>query len=177
MMNMSDFFYLGKVVKTHGIHGELSGFVDADDPLFYSQTHSIFVKTKQGLIPYSVDKISIDTKGYFIVKFKEVDGIVNAKKFINKELFLPMTMLPKLTGNQFYFHEIIGFQVSDIHHGNIGFVNGVLEHTVQPLLQVIHEDNEILIPIHDHIIIAVDRENKIITVDMPSGLLDIYLEA
>lgn len=175
MSDTGDFYYLGKVVKTHGIDGELSGFVDADDPLHYSSLHGIFIKTKQGLIPHVFESFSIDSKGFCLFKLKGIDNIEKAKRFMNKEMYLPLTMLPVLTGNSFYFHEITGFTVSDKHHGSVGNVTGVIEHVVQPLIQVDHQGTEILIPIHNDIIQKVDKINKILFINAPEGLIDIYL--
>ncbi len=174
-MNISDFFYLGKVVKTHGIHGEMSGFIDADDPLVYSSLHALFVKTRQGLLPYEMESLKIDEKGWYLLKLKGIDTVEAASKFLGKELYLPLSFLPELSGNKFYFHEIIGFSVIDEVHGNIGTISGVIENTIQPLLQLDFHGKEILIPVHDDVIISLDRVQKIMYVKTPDGLVDVYL--
>ena len=175
-MDPGDFFYLGKVIKTHGIHGELSGFVDADDPLIYSELHGVFLNLKDGYIPYVIEKISIDEKGYCIMKFQGIDIIDTAKKLTGKQMYLPLTMLPPLEGNNFYFHEVKGFQVIDAVHGNIGIILGIIENPRQSLLQIDFHGQEILIPIHDNIIVNVRRSEKIIDIHAPNGLIDIYLD-
>lgn len=175
MSDTGDFFYLGKVVKTHGIDGELSGFVDADDPLNYCSLHGVFIKTKHGLIPYVFEELSVEPNGYCLIRLNGIDTIEKAKRFVNKEMYLPLSMLPELTGNRFYFHEITGYTVSDKQHGSIGIITGVIEHTIQPLLQVDQNGTEILIPIHDDIILEVDKLKKIIYIAAPEGLIDIYL--
>jgi 16S rRNA processing protein RimM len=43
-------------------------------------------------------------------------------------------MLPKLSGNKFYFHEVIGFEVEDIRLGYVGEIQSVNDTTAQPLL-------------------------------------------
>ncbi len=176
MSDTSDFFYLGKVVKTHGIDGELSGFIDADDPLYYSTLHGVFIQTRQGMIPQVFNKISVEGNGYCILKIHGVDTIEQAKRFVNKKMFLPLSMLPELSGNRFYFHEINGFTVSDKHYGSLGIVTGVIEHAIQPLIQVDRNGSEILIPVHDDIILEIDKQNKIIYISAPEGLIEIYLD-
>jgi 16S rRNA processing protein RimM len=176
MMNPSDFFYLGKVVKTHGIHGELSGFVDADDPLIYSELHAVFIQLKEGLIPFVFERISIDEKGYSIFKVKGIDTIEAAKKLTGKPMFLPLSMLPALNGSNFYYHEVKGFRVKDTQYGFIGTIIGVIEHPRQSLLQIDFNGDEVLIPIHDDIILNVDRVEKIIEITAPEGLIEVYLD-
>lgn len=176
MTDTSGFFYLGKVVKTHGKDGEMSGFIEADDPLVYSSLHSAFIKTKQGLLPFLFEEFSVDSNGYFFLRMKDTDTIEKAKRFVKKELYLPLEFLPRLSGNNFYFHEVIDFRVIDQQHGFIGKITGVIENTHLPLLQIMHERGEILVPVHDDFIIEVDREEKTITVRTPEGLINVYLE-
>ncbi len=176
MINTCDFFYLGKIVKTHGVHGMLNGFIDADNPESYSELKSVFIKTKQGIFPYIFEKISINSKGFCSFKLKGVDTIEKAKKLAGKEIYLPLSELPQLTGNNFYFHEIINFDVSDKKYGIIGKITGVIEHTVQPLIQIEYQSKEILLPVHDDIIIKVDRIAKILFVSAPDGLIDLYIK-
>jgi len=172
----NDFFYLGKIIKTHGIHGELSGFVDADDPLVYSELHGVFVETRQGLLPYVFDELSIDQSGYCLFKIRGIDTIDAGRRFTGKKMFLPLSMLPPLADNQFYFHEITGFSVIDETHGNIGLITGVIDHAVQPLLQIMCQGKEIIIPVHDDIIVRLDKKEKTMYVRTPDGLIDIYLD-
>jgi 16S rRNA processing protein RimM len=94
---------------------------------------------------------------------------------LGKEIFLPLTLLPKLSGNKFYYHEVIGYSVQDAIHGDVGKITGVIDTTAQALLEVDFDSKEILIPITDAIITEVDRENKIVKVTTPEGLIDIYL--
>ena len=84
-------------------------------------------------------------------------------------------MLPKLTGNKFYYHEIVGFTMIDAVHGDIGIVQSVNDTTAQALFEVQKEDKQLLIPVSDDIITKVDRANKSIFVKTPEGLVDLYL--
>jgi 16S rRNA processing protein RimM len=95
---------------------------------------------------------------------------------MGSEIYLPLSSLPKLTGNKFYFHEIIGFTLLDSVHGDIGIVESVNDTTAQALFEVVKDDKQLLIPINDQIITQVDRENKTIHVTTPEGLVDLYME-
>ena len=91
-------------------------------------------------------------------------------------LYLPLTFLPKLEGNKFYFHEVIGFTIQDSVHGDIGTIQSVNDTTAQALFEVLKGEKQLLIPINDDIITKVDRENKTIEVTTPDGLVALYLE-
>ena len=87
-----------------------------------------------------------------------------------------MIQMDKAHLYRFYFHEIIGFTVVDTEKGELGPVTDVLEYPTQAILQVMKGKKEILIPILDQVIQNVDRDNKILTITAPEGLIDMYLQ-
>ena len=115
-----------------------------------------------------------DLANNFIVKFQDVDE-TEAKELIKAELYLPLSELPPLSGNHFYFHEVIGFQVIDIEKGNIGTCQDFIEISHNPIMQIDHNGTEILIPAIDEVFKEIDRENKQILISAPDGLIDVYL--
>ncbi|MCK4287755.1 MAG: 16S rRNA processing protein RimM, partial [Bacteroidales bacterium] len=110
-----------------------------------------------------------------IIKLKDVLTPEIAEMFVNAEIFLPLDQLPKLTGNNFYYHDIIGYTIIDKTYGSIGKVEKVLDLPQQAILQIKYKNKEILVPITDEIIKIVDRNNKQIKIEAPEGLIEIYL--
>ena len=88
----------------------------------------------------------------------------------------PLSQLPPLDGNRFYFHEVIGFTVIDERLGEIGTCQDFLEVSNNPIMQVNHNGTEILIPASQQFVTKVDRENRILHVSTPEGLVEIYLQ-
>jgi len=84
-------------------------------------------------------------------------------------------MLPPLSGNKFYYHEIKGFKIIDEQYGDLGVCVDVLEYPHQAIFQINHPKGEILVPIVDDVIINVDRTNKIIHIQAPDGLVEVYI--
>jgi len=84
-------------------------------------------------------------------------------------------LLPKLTGNKFYFHEVIGFTVVDVSFGNVGTIVHINDKVAQPLFEIDSNGKEIFIPMIDDFIKKVDRKNKKIEVETPEGLIELYL--
>lgn len=80
------------------------------------------------------------------MKFEDIDTEEDAEDLIGAELYLPLSFLPELDEDQFYFHEIIGFEVIDASHGNIGEVISVNDTTAQPLFEIKMETKKFLSP-------------------------------
>ncbi|MBN1198153.1 MAG: 16S rRNA processing protein RimM, partial [Bacteroidales bacterium] len=99
----------------------------------------------------------------------------HADVFSGKELFLPLSNLPPLDGNRFYFHEIEGFQVIDEGFGELGHIESILELPQQALFQIRYQKKEILIPVVDEVIVKVDRSNRTLRIHAPEGLIELYI--
>ncbi len=169
-----DYFYLGKITKSHGYDGKLIAFLDVDDPGVYTGLDVVFINVQGQLIPYFIEDSSLKNNK-LIVKFQDVNDDNASALLINKELYLPLSKLPKLSGNKFYFHEVIGFQLVDVDFGPLGPIADILDYPNQAVIRVFYDGKEVLIPLSQDVIQKIDRKNKTIRVKTPEGLLDVYL--
>ena len=174
-MKKEECFYLGKVVKTHGLKGQVTLKVDADDPSAYAEMKYFFLEINKVLTPFFVERITMNGDKFFVA-VQDVTTIEAAQALVGKPVYLPLEMLPALSGKQFYYHEVAGFTVVDAQKGELGPIKEVLEYPTQAILQVMKGDKEILIPIIDQVIQNVDRVNKKLYVSAPEGLIDMYLQ-
>ncbi|MBP5516304.1 MAG: 16S rRNA processing protein RimM [Bacteroidales bacterium] len=173
-MTQDECFQLGKITKPFGFKGQVVFFLDVDCPTDYEGLDAVFVETKSGLVPYFIKELNINGNKA-VVTFEELTAD-EAHSLVGCRLFLPLEMLPKLTGNKFYFHEVIGWHVVDAEKGDIGTIESVMENPAQPLFQIMKNGVEILIPIIDPVIKKVDRKEKIMYIEAPNGLIDLYLQ-
>lgn len=174
-MRIDDCFQLGHISRLHGFKGEVVAVFDTDRAEAYETLESVFLEDRGELIPFFIDGLARNPKGHFILKFEEVDDEPTAKSLIGSSLWLPMEILPPLEGKNFYFHEVVGFAL--LQDGvEIAKVLEVLENAAQPLFKAQSpEEKEILIPAVDEFIIEIDRANQSISVQLPEGLLELYL--
>lgn len=174
-MQKEECFYLGKIVKKYSFKGELLVKLDTDEPEEFLKTESVFVEQHKNLIPFFITKSSLHKSTLLRVKFEEVTNEAEAEALVGTELYLPLSSLPKLTGTKFYYHEIIGFAVHDATFGPVGTITGVNDTTSQALFEIDHKGTQILVPINDAFIKEVDRAEKTIFLDVPEGLIELYL--
>lgn len=177
-MQKEDTFYLGKIAKKFSFKGEVLIYLDTDEPELYENLGSIFVGFGKDLVPFFIESSSLHKNDFLRAKIEDINSEEEADKIIGCEVYLPLSMLPKLEGNKFYFHEIIDFEAEDISFGSIGTITDINDSAAQAIF-IIHnkEGKEILIPIIDEFIKKVDRENKKIILKTPEGLIDLYLES
>jgi 16S rRNA processing protein RimM len=127
------------------------------------------------LVPFFIEKSSLHKGNQLRVQFEDVYSDEEADSILKCGVYLPLDLLPKLSGDKFYFHEVIGFTVIDENYGEVGTLVHINDKAAQPLFEIDSDGKEVFIPMVDDFIKKVDRENKIIHVTAPEGLIELYL--
>ena len=157
MIKKEDVFKIGQFAKPHGIKGEIAlvtnsdVFDDSDDPYIICEMDGI-------LVPFFIEEYRYKTDTVILLKLKNVDDEKAAREFSNRDM----------TWDSF-----IGYRVIDEHHGEIGEITDVDESTINVLLQIDHNGEELLLPAAEELILSADHENKTLAVSVPEGLLDL----
>ena len=125
-MRKEDCFYLGKIVRKHSFKGQVVAKLDTDEPELYQNLESVFVALGNDLVPFFIETISLQKGNQLRIRFEDVENEADADAILGIEVYLPLKFLPKLTGDKFYYHEIIGFDIEDVNYGYIGVIEGVM---------------------------------------------------
>lgn len=169
-MKKKDCYFLGKIIKKYGVKGQLVIKLDTDDLNFYSNLEYVFIQLDNALSNFCIINRAWDSRKNLIVLFEKINS--NSAEFlIGKSVYLPLNTLPKLEGNKFYYHEVIGFFVLNQLNKTIGKIIFVNDRTVQSYFVL--ENNikkNIYIPIIDCWITKVCRKQKTIKMKLPEGI-------
>jgi len=166
---------LGKIVKKYSFKGEVLIKLDTDEPELYEHLDALFIDLRNSLVPFIIESSQLHRSELLRVKFEDLDTEQDADSILKCDVYLPLEFLPKLEGDKFYFHEIIGFTVEDVNFGKVGVIKSVNDSTAQALFEIDRNGVEILIPMNDAFIKKVDKKKKLIIVETPEGLIDLYL--
>ena len=168
-------FYVGKIVKTHGLKGEVTLRIDNEQFDEIEELNYFLLDINDKLIPYFVENITFHSNKSFVL-FQDLKTLEVANQLVGISAYLPLDLLPEKDGNDFYSHEVVDFLVIDEEKGELGKVQEIIEYPTQSLIEIVINGKEVLIPIHDDIIQDVNREEKKIYIKAPNGLIDMYLE-
>ena len=174
-MNKNDGFILGRITKPFRYSGELILWMDVDSPVPYKGIKLIWLEMRKQLVPYSILKLK-PHKDRFVVQLEGVNTEDAARGLCGKNIYLPIEQLPELKENKFYFHEVPGWTVIDLASGTeLGTIKRVLDHGPYPMLEVEQEGVELILPLPDNFKIEVDRVKERIKVEVPEGLVEVFL--
>lgn len=173
-MKKEDCYLLGKITRRHGLAGNVILKLDTDQPEIYNKLDSIFLEINGLLVPFFIAKSSWSKNDALNIAFKNsTEALVDQS--LGKNVYLPLSTLPKLTGKQFYYHEIIGFEILDDAENNCGVIRSVNDQTAQNYFVTNLDGKELVIPIIKDWILEVNREERFIKMQLPEGLIDVFL--
>jgi len=171
-MNKQDCFFLGTIVSKFSFKGEILLKVDSDE-IEFKNLKTLFLETDGALVPFEIENVMLHKSSLLRLRLENIDSEEKAIKILRSKVYLPKKDLPKLSGNKFYFHEIINFSVIDNNFGDIGTVVRVNDQTSQPILIVSKNDKELMIPLVDEFLVEVKRKEKKLIFNLPEGITEL----
>lgn len=165
---------VGKIVAVHGLQGALVLKQIIDNTNWLKKGDVLFIELKrESFIPYFVEiaKAANDTE--YIITLDDVVTPDDARILVNKTVYAKEEVLQtaKVDSPLLY----IGFNLVDKERGGLGTIEDVLLVGPQWLAKLIIEGKEVLIPLVPDMIIEANMRNKYVRMNLPPGLLEIYL--
>lgn len=175
-MQKEEAFYIGYFTKTKGLKGELQLYFefDAYEDL---DLDVVFADVNGKMVPFFVEKHKLYPNNTGLFYFEDLDHIDKAQALVKKKVYLPLSKMPERDEDDFTYEDLVGFTVTDETHGELGEIIEVNEYPQQFVATVLYKEKEILFPLNEDIIIEFDEDEKTLEVDLPEGLLDLYLNA
>lgn len=170
MIKKEDVYKIGVFNKPHGIHGELS-FTFTDDIFDRVEAEYLICLLDGIFVPFFMEEYRFRSDSTALVKLEGVDTSERARMFTNVEVYFPTKHAEDAGPGELTWDFFVGFLIEDKKYGNLGFVTEVDNTTINTLFIVDHQDEELMIPAQEDFILNIDREQKVILMDLPEGLL------
>jgi 16S rRNA processing protein RimM len=169
-------FYIGYITKTKGLKGEVQIYFEFDD---YEMLDFdvVFADMNGKMVPFFVESHKLYSNQTGLFYFDDLDHIDKAQALVKKKLYMPLSKKPEREDDELTYEDLKGFIVTDETHGELGEITAVNEYPQQFVATVLYQEKEVLFPLNEDIIIEVDEEAKTLLVDLPEGLLDLYLNS
>lgn len=170
MIRKEDVYKIGIFNKPHGIHGELS-FTFTDDIFDRVEAEYLICLLDGILVPFFLEEYRFRSDSTALVKLEGVDTAERARMFTNIEVYFPTKDAEAAEPTDLSWDFFVGFRIEEVHRGELGEVTDVDTTTINTLFVVDHHGEELLIPAQEDFIVGIDQKQRVITVDLPEGLL------
>lgn len=170
----SRFLAVGKIVGAHGVKGNLKICSYAESISVFKPGGSIIVRRAGNIEINHTIKWAKPHGKSILLSFKDIENRNAAEILVGSELFIERTALPELEEGVYYWVDIIGLSVFTADNRYIGHVESIMA-TGSNDVYVVKDpnkenNNEILIPAIESVVLDIDFEHKRIRVDLPEGL-------
>lgn len=154
--------YIGKLVNTHGIKGEVKIISDID----YKK--EVFKKGNHLYI--NDDKLTINNyrihKKFDMITFEEIKDINEVLKYKNSNVYIDKNEIKNITLNE----ELIGYEVYSDRY--IGKISKLMKNKKYDILVIENNEKKYLVPNIKEFVIKIDSKNKKITLNEIEGLIN-----
>lgn len=171
---MSKYIHIGKIVASIGLKGELLLKHALGKKTSFKINDVLFLEKEKNIqLPYFIEDSKARNITETVLKLEGVDTKEKTNLLLQKKVWLTTEEFEKQVSKTAPLH-LIDFTVFE-NKKELGKVQAVIEQPLQTLLQISVQEKEVLIPVHEQTLKKIDRKNKEIHVELPEGLLDIYL--
>lgn len=171
---MTEYFKIGKLVSAFGLKGELILKHQLGKKTSLKGLQALFTEErKESFIPWFIESARIKTDDELYVQLADVTTREAAIKLTQKEVWVPEADFKKFSAKSSPIN-MLGYMVVDEGKA-LGTILEIIEQPHQLLCRIEIDAKEVLIPLNEDTIRKVDRKARQVIVQLPEGLLEIYL--
>lgn len=172
MIKPEEVIRIGKILKPHGVKGELVMLCEND--CFDRSDCEYLIGDMDGiLVPFFIDSYRFKGNTSVLIKFDDIDTVEQAERMTGVTIYFPKALVGEEESECPPEEFLTGYTISDINSGTIGTVERIENSTMNILLIVKRGESEVLLPFHEEFIRDIDEENHYITMELPEGLVQL----
>lgn len=174
---MKDNIQVGHTRKPFGVNGQLKLQIEPTYLEDVLKADVLFLEIGGQQVPYFID--NFQETGDLIVHFEDVESREQAAKIVSRPVFLRQADIIPLEEKEIPLENIephlkyLYYQIEEVALGKIGQIVRIEEFPQQEMAFVDYGGKEVMIPLHPSFIVEADKEQKILVMDLPEGILDI----
>lgn len=175
-MGQTGLILVGGVVRPHGIRGEICIKSHADSPSLFGQVTALYLQDKgKPPTPHAVRSWR-EHKGMVLLTLEGVNDRDMAEALRGREVLVREADLPALDEGEHYLYQLMGSRVTLEDGTEVGVLEHFFETGEQDTWVIVNgAGTEIMLPAVPEFVLDVDPDAKVIVIDPPAGLLDLYL--
>lgn len=177
-MQQTHYIHIGNTKKVHGKEGELKADIFDEYLEDALSAEFIFLEIDGGKVPFFVENIRMT--GTPLVLFEDLFDNEDALPYTAKKMFLPeASIIPEeerrieVVSETLKYRPYIAYQIEDSATGLVGTIEDIVEFPQQEMALVIKDGREIFIPMSEGLIQKINKEKRLIIMNLPEGLLDL----
>lgn len=171
---MMDLVSIGKMVATVGLQGELLCKHGLGKKSDLGGVAVVMLQDRSGSqLPYFVEMAKARSADEVLLKLEGVNTREQATALLHRQVWLKREDFDKHAAGNAPI-SLLGFVVVEAGKP-LGTIKEVIEQPHQLLVTIEMQGKEVLIPLHEESLLGIDKRKKQVVVQLPDGLLELYL--
>ncbi|SHF75072.1 16S rRNA processing protein RimM [Caldanaerobius fijiensis DSM 17918] len=162
---MLEYLIIGKIVKTHGIRGEVKVYPTTKDINRYDHLKWLYLEKTEQFTRYDVENVRYH-KNMVILKLKGVDTREEAEKLVGGLLKVDRDHAIDLEEDEYFIGDIIDLEVYNVNGVCMGKVTDVISTGSNDVYVVNGPDGEVLIPAIKQYVKQIDIKKGMMVVEI-----------
>ena len=173
-VQMAEYFKIGKLVAVHGLTGELLLKHELGKKTSLKGLEAIFIEEKKNsFFPWFIETTKIKSEQEIYLKLEGINSKEAAMKLTQKEIWVPEIDFKKFAAKTAPA-SLLGYTIIN-NNESLGEILELIEQPHQLLCRLEIKGKEVLIPLHEQTLQKINHKKKEVLVELPDGLLEIYL--
>jgi len=168
---------IGYIVKSHKLNGAVKIILDDYALLEASTPKHLFIETNSTTLPFFIEKLEAIGNNELIVKFEELDSKESVAGLKGKGIFIDESK----AGHQSFKKikqvddelNLFGYDLFDDKNNFIAKIEAVYFVPNNPLVAILIENEEVLLPLNEKLIVDINNKQKKVCLKIPEGLLNL----
>jgi 16S rRNA processing protein RimM len=171
---VANYFKIGKIVAVHGLKGEMLLKHELGKKTSLKGLQAIFIEeNKNSFLPLFIEAVKIKSEKEIYLKLEGINTRETAIKLTRKEIWLQEVDFKKFAAKTAPV-SLLGYTIIN-NNELLGEILELIEQPHQLLCRLEIKGKEVLIPLNEKFLKKTDHKKKQVTVNLPDGLLEIYL--
>jgi 16S rRNA processing protein RimM len=161
---LEEIVVMGKVLVPYGVNGWVKVYSFTEKLESFLTYKKLYLsKDQKNWLEIKAKEIKVHGKT-IIAKFSEIADRTQADNYRNYLIGVPKDCLPQLNEDEYYWNDLIGFEVLNLQNFSFGLVDTYIETGANDVI-VVKGDRERLIPYTSMTVLKVDTIKDKIIVD------------
>jgi len=136
---------------------------------------SVFIEFDGIPVPFFITSIRSKGVDQALIKLDDVEDVNIANELVGLKVMLPSGEIEE--GDELLMSDLVGYTLISNHNQLVGKIIDYQEYQSNSVFTITHQSGaEVMIPAVDELIVEVDQEKKTVLMEIPEGLIDLYLE-
>lgn len=173
METAEKYLLFGEILKPFGANGELLVKLSRQVPSKVNLNEPVFIIIDGLQVPFylKIFETRANNRALAVLENMETESL--ALQLVGMKILLPHKK--QIGKKEFNLNDFVGFTATDLQCGELGEICEFLDFPNNPCFQVKYNNKEIMIPVNNDFIQSIDTNAKIISFNLPEGLVEFYI--